>query len=105
MNKIDFYQEKVSLHNRMVKAIKELMEEKGVKSVDLQEGCDSAYAVKCCDESACEAELSVVWIERDVLWAETTAPDMALSLESGGDVLLASIDTVYGSVCQKLSNM
>ena len=80
------------------------MEENGVRSVDLQEGCDSAYAVKCCDESAYEVELSVVWVERDVLWAEPKTEDMAISLESGGDVLLASIDTVYDSVFQKLSN-
>lgn len=105
MIKIDFYQEKVSLHNRMVKAIKDMMEEKGVNIVDLKDGCDSAYAVKCCDESAYEVELSVVWIERNVLWAELKTEDIAISLEADGDVLLASIDTVYDSVSQKLSNM
>jgi len=48
MEHIDFTAEKMELHRRIVAAIRELMEARGVKELDLEEGgAGNAYAVVC----------------------------------------------------------
>ena len=104
MERIDFYNKKLTLHNEMYDAIVELMRKHNVNELDLRDyDVDNAYV---CNAAIIPAiEEMVIKIRLKVFLEVTTNgydedDDVWLCLTD--DVLLASFDTLYDAVYQIL---